>query len=108
MSRQVVMFMVGNTVILIARCTCGVNVDGGMGKIPQMVQKTVSHIVCYFVSLFNGKSWVHRNIQFRIKSMPEPPCPHLGDTTYPSSVVDSMSDLIDNFRVYSIEHTGED
>ena len=72
------------------------------------MQKTVLHFLRYFMSLFDGKIWTYGNIQLGVKSVPQPSYPHFRNVPYPRSMVYSVSDFIDDFRVYPVKHTGKD
>ena len=47
------MFVLINAVIYISGCIDWINMDRSIGKVPQLMQETVSYFLRYFMSLFD-------------------------------------------------------
>lgn len=55
MSRQLIMNMLLDTMMYFTGCTERVNVDGGVGKILQIVEELMPNILGNFMSLFHAQ-----------------------------------------------------
>ena len=79
-----------------------------VGKVAQMVQQPVPHVVCNVVPFHNRKRRVYGYIQLRVQPVPQPSDSHFADVFHALYVSGRVIDLINDFRVYPVEQAGED
>jgi len=72
------------------------------------MQEAMPCLECNPVRNFNRKLRLDGNIQFCMKSVPQPSHPHFGDALDPRRMVDRVPDFINDFRVYPVKHASKD
>ena len=108
MSRQIVVHVFGDLMMPLARCVQRIDMNCGVGQIPQMMQKLVSNLRGNLVPLANREPWVNGDVHLRMKSVAQPSHAHFGDIPHVSRMIHCMSNLIEDLRVYAVEQTGKD
>ncbi len=67
MRGEIAVFMFCNAMVILARRSDRVHVDCGIGKVAQVMQKVVAHLLGNLVALFNGEAWTYSDVQFCVK-----------------------------------------
>jgi hypothetical protein len=55
MSGYIVIFMLIDVLVFLSGGIDRINMDGSLGKVPQLMQEPVVHLPCNFVSFLKGK-----------------------------------------------------
>ena len=76
--------------------------NGGVGKMGQVMQELMPHFCGNGVSLGDRQMGTDGNIQFRMQPMPHPPGPYLSHRPHFGHVLYGVSDVSNNGRVNAV------
>ena len=102
------MSVVGNGMVHFAGSRDRVNMNGGIGQIPQLMQEVVAHRLGNVMSLFHREIGQHRNINFGMEPMAQPSDSDLTDIADPLGMMDRMGNLINDLGIDPIQQSSED
>lgn len=77
------MSVVGNAMVYFARSRGRVNMNGSMGKIPQLMQEIVAHLLGNVMALFHREIGPYRNIDLGMEPMAQPSDSDFADIANP-------------------------
>ena len=102
------MSVVGNGMVHFAGSRDRVNMNGGIGQVPQLMQEVVAHRLGNVMSLFHREIGQHRNINFGMEPMAQPSDSDLTDIADPLGMMDRTSNLINDLGINPVQQPSED
>jgi hypothetical protein len=99
--------MFSDPVMFFPGCVQRIDMDGGIGKIAQMMQELMPCVFGDFVTFLNRNIRRHGDIEFGMQPMTQPSHPHLRDVLHPGCVINRVFDVIDDLRVDTVEQARE-
>ena len=82
MKRQVSMSVLSCMMILLPRRSQGIDMDGGSGKVAQMMHKLVLYLFGDLVSILHREIIGYGQVNLSMKLMSQPPHSNIGDLLY--------------------------
>lgn len=108
MGRPFIMSVVGNGMVHFAGSRGRVNMNGGIGEVPQLMQEIVAHLLGNVMALLHRETGQYRNIDLCMEPMAQPSDPDFTDVTDPLGVMDRMSNLIKYLGIDPVQQPRED
>ena len=102
------MSVVGNGMVHFAGSRDRVNMNGGIGQVPQLMQEVMAHRLGNVMSLFHREISQHRNINFGMEPMAQPSDSDLTDIADPLGMMDRTSNLINDLGIDPVQQPSED
>ena len=104
---QVSMAVLPHMVILLSRSSQWIDVDGGSGKVAQMMHKLVLYLFSDLVPILHREIVGYGQINLSMKLMSQPPHSNVGDLLYTCYMTCGLLDLIHHPWVHSIDEATE-
>ena len=107
-SRQVIVAVGGDAVVLLARFLHGVYVDHGFVEVDELVQEMVVDLPGYRVPLRYGQLRRDRYVDLGTQPVPEPARPDLSHVLDAFDVARGVPDLVQHLGVHPVEEASKD